>query len=135
MVNGARVSKNQRILCEMLGGELNGAKVGRFTIDVAKHVGNLKIAVEYDTWFCHSATLERDRRKDQALLNDGWRIVRVRTEKLLPTPAQLDEAIAALISGAKYVDIELPDWGIGPRAPWTQDESDDPFFGAVTVAP
>ena len=107
----------------------------RFTIDVAKHVGNVKIAIEYDTWFYHSANLERDRRKDQALLNDGWRIVRVRTENLLPTPGQLDEAIAALIGGEKYVDIELADWGIGPRASWTQDESDDPLFGAVAVAP
>ncbi|HLN29246.1 MAG TPA: zinc-ribbon domain-containing protein [Gemmataceae bacterium] len=135
MVNGARVSKNQRILCEMLGGELNGAKVGRFTIDVTKQIGDLKIAVEYDTWFYHSVNLERDRRKNQALLNDGWSIVRVRTENLLPTATQLDEAIAALVQGEKYVDIELADWGVGPRAPWTQDESDDPLFGGVAVAP
>jgi hypothetical protein len=49
----------------------------------------------------------------------------------LPTPTQLDEAIAALVRGEKYVDIELADWGIGPRAPWTQDEIDDPLFGAA----
>jgi very-short-patch-repair endonuclease len=132
MVNGAKVSKNQRLLCEMLGGELNGAKVGRFTIDVVKQVGNLKIAIEYDTWFFHSVNLERDRRKDQVLLKDGWRIVRVRTENLLPTLAQLDEAIAALVAGEKYVDIELADWGIGPRAPWAlDDEIDEPPFGLI----
>jgi hypothetical protein len=91
--------------------------------------GNLEIAVEYDTWFYHSANLERDRRKDKALLNDGWCIVRVRTENLLPTATQLTEAIAALVAGEKYVDIELADWGVGPRAPWTQDdEIDDPPF-------
>jgi hypothetical protein len=131
MVNGARVSKNQRLLCEMVGGELNGAKVGRFTIDVTRQVGNLKIAFEFDTWFYHSANLERDRRKDQALLNDGWCIVRVRTENLLPTPTQLDEATASLVWGEKYVDIELADRGVGPRAPWTQDEIGDPPLGAV----
>ena len=48
MVNGAMVSKNQRLLCEMVGGELNGAKVGRFTIDVTKRIGAMKIAFEYD---------------------------------------------------------------------------------------
>ena len=102
----------------MLGGELNGAKIGRFTIDVTIERENVKIAVEYDTWYFHSANLERDRRKDQALLEEGWSIVRIRTENLLPTQAQLDEAIAALVGGDKCFDIYLPDWGIGPRAPW-----------------
>jgi hypothetical protein len=132
MVNGARVSKNQRLLCEMVGGDLNGAKVGRFTIDVTKQVAGIRIAFEYDTWFYHSANLERDRRKDQALLNDGWRIVRIRTERLLPTQTQLDEAVAALLAGELYVDIELADWGIGPRAPWALEcENDGLFFEAV----
>ena len=125
MVNGAMVSKNQRLLCEMVAGELNGAKVGRFTIDVTKRIGNIKIAFEYDTWYFHSANLVRDRRKNQALLNDGWRIVRVLTEKLLPTQTQLDEAIALLLGGEMCVDIELVDWGIGPRAPWTKVLTED----------
>jgi hypothetical protein len=49
MVNGARVSKAQRRLCEMLDGKLN-LPCGRYLIDVATCVDNVNIAAEYDSW-------------------------------------------------------------------------------------
>jgi very-short-patch-repair endonuclease len=127
MVNGAMVSKNQRLLCEMVGGELNGERVGRFTIDIVLRKEGVKIAIEYDIWFYHSAYNERDRRKDEALLHDDWRILRVRTADSLPTQLQLNEAIARLMEGELYSDIVLDDWGVGPTAPWLgRNENDAP---------
>src|SRR5207245_8914723 len=82
IVNGAFVSRNQRLLCEMIGGELNGARVGRYTIDVTKQVEGVRFAIEYDSWFYHGDSGEHDIRKDQALLADGWNVLRVRSNKL-----------------------------------------------------
>ena len=47
MVNGVRVSKPQRQLNEMLGGELN-LPCGGYLIDVAVCLNGVNIAVEYD---------------------------------------------------------------------------------------
>jgi hypothetical protein len=126
MVNGARVSKNQRLLCDMIGGELNGERVGRFVIDVTKYVEETKIAVEYDTWFIHGPSNQNDLRKDQALLAAGWRVLRIRTNKKLPSPSQLEDALQRLVDGELWVDIEMDDWGFGRLAPWLDDnpESD-----------
>jgi len=117
-VNGAFVSKNQRLLCEIVKGELNGARVGRYIIDVAKFIDGVKIAIEYDSWFYHGNQCERDERKDQALLSDGWHVLRIRSNKLLPRKEQVEAALARLIQGERWIDIELSDWGTGPKAPW-----------------
>ena len=118
MVNGAMVSRNQRLLCDMVAGELNGARIGRFVIDVTKRIGDIKIAVEYDTWFIHGPSNSRDLRKDWAMLAQGWRVLRIRTNSQLPSQAQLAEAINRLVGGELWIDIELDDWGIGRVAPW-----------------
>jgi len=121
MVNGALVSKNQRVLCEMIGGELNGARLGRYVIDVTVKIGDIKVAVEYDTWFYHGPENRRDFSKDQALLADGWRILRVRTNNQVPTKTELDDALRRLVDGELWLDIVLDDWGVGPCAPWLFD--------------
>ena len=73
LVNGSRVSIAQRRICGMVGGELN-APFRRYRIDIAKTVGDVKIAIEYDSWFFHGRNREHDRTKDQGLLAYGWRI-------------------------------------------------------------
>jgi very-short-patch-repair endonuclease len=106
----------------MVGGELNGARLGRYVVDVAITFGEIKIAIEYDTWFYHGPSNRRDSSKDRALLADGWRILRVRTNNQLPTKSQLDEAIRRLMEGELWSDIVLDDWGVGPVAPWLLDD-------------
>ena len=117
MVNGVQVSKCQRRICEMVGGELN-APAGRRRIDIAKIVGDVKIAIKYDSWFFHGGKQAEDLAKDQEFLAKGWRILRIRSNKLVPTKAQLDHAIQQLLVGDKWLDIELADWGKGRIAPF-----------------
>ena len=50
LVNGAKVSKVQRQLCEQLGGELNRPE-GRLNIDIGLEIEGQKIAIEYDGWY------------------------------------------------------------------------------------
>ncbi len=118
IVNGKRVSKNQRKLCEMIGGKLNGARVGRYTIDVATEVRGIRIAVEYDSWYCHAFSAEKDALRDQALLTDGWRVLRIRSNGLLPSKERVEDAISQLLAGELWLDIVLKDWGTGSIAPW-----------------
>lgn len=115
MVNGVSVSKAQRMLCEMIEGELN-VRVGRYTIDIVKRMGKVNIAIEYDSWFFHGDGEAHDRMKDQALLNADWRMLRIRSNKLIPSKGQIDDALDRLVAGELWLDIVLEDWGKGPVA-------------------
>ena len=110
MVNGARVSKPQRLLCEMLGGELN-FPCGNYLIDVAICVDNVNIAAEYDSWYWHSGRKRYDEERDSTMIAANWRILRIRSNGLLPTQQQLDDAIGHLLAGNLRVEIVLDDWG------------------------
>jgi len=92
LVNGAPVSKNQRQLCEMLGGELN-YPCGRYRIDVALRLENIAIAIEYDSWYWHGNKLNYDSRRDDDLISTGWSVIRVKSRRLLPSKAQIEKAI------------------------------------------
>jgi very-short-patch-repair endonuclease len=113
-VNGMPVSGVQRRLAELLGGELNH-RLGRCCIDVALERGGVRIAVEYDGWYFHGhpRVQARDAARDEALIALGWRVLRIRSAYVLPSPSQLDAAIGWLLAGARRVVITTPEWGVG----------------------
>lgn len=111
-VNGIMVSKQQRALHEIVGGELN-YKVGRFAIDVAVFLPEANIACEYDCYYWHSTTKERDRKKAQLLIEQGWKVLSVKSKNKLPSVEQIRHAIATLLTGTDYHEIVLDDWGEG----------------------
>ncbi len=108
-VNGVRASKVQLQLCAMLDGTAN-YKVGRLSIDVA--LVEKMIAVEYDCNYWHNRTdaLRRDARKNQRLIDSGWKVLRVKAQSMLPTREQLDDALMSLMNGCTYQEIVLEDW-------------------------
>jgi len=118
VVNGARVSKLQRQLCEMLDGRLN-LPCGRYLIDVAICVSGVNIAVEYDSWYWHSDRGEYDSQRDRALLAMHWRVLHIKSNALLPMRQQLDEAIHRLLGGEPRVEVILDDWGVEPHCQLT----------------
>ena len=111
-VNGTMVSKQQRALHGIVGGVLN-YKVGRFAIDVAVFMPEAKIACEYDCYYWHSTTAERDRKKAQLLIDRGWKVFSIKSKNSLPSAEQIHAAIAALLAGQDYYEIVLDDWGTG----------------------
>ena len=113
MIHGARVSQVQRELCEMLGGELN-EPFGRYNVDVALHIEGSAIAVEYDSWYWHAGREENDAQRDKEMIEAGWHMLRVKSNTLLPTREQLDNAIARLLAGEDQIEVVLDDWGRGP---------------------
>lgn len=148
IVNGYRVSILQREIYKMIGGELNrpfgkkNRQGRRKTIDVA--LSNKMIAVEYDCWFWHGSKQDYDAQRDKLLLAAGWKVLHIRSNNLLPSQVQLDEAIARLENGETMVEIILPDWGKGNtfadvRArekvdPWTLGPVPISFDGGMTVS-
>ncbi|HEX7446184.1 MAG TPA: DUF559 domain-containing protein [Pirellulales bacterium] len=90
---------------------MNGAKLGRYTIDIVKVVDTTRIAIEYDCWYWHRFFGNRDAAKDKALIAAGWRVLRVRSNKMLPDEQSLAAAFARIVSGEPWVDIVLSDWG------------------------
>lgn len=108
-VNGMFVSKPQIAIHKILGGKLN-QRVKRYAIDVGLFVDGVNIAIEYDCWYWHSKISAHDKRREQYLLSQGWRIVRIKAGNLIPTLAQLQEAIEYLMIGNVYTEIVLPDW-------------------------
>lgn len=115
MVNGRQVSKVQRALCDMVGGELN-YKIGRCTADVVVFVGDAKIAIEYDCDYWHAKTLAHDRRRAQYMIRRGWKVISVKSSAKLPSLEQLHDAFRALVSGELYCEVVLDDWCKRERA-------------------
>lgn len=110
--NGKPSSKPQRAIFDMIGGILNH-KVGRYTLDVALQLPTANIAIEYDAWYWHGNKLERDARKTKNLISLGWRVLRIKTNDMLPTLEKIQDCIYLLLDGSSYQEIVLPDWGKG----------------------
>jgi len=109
MVNGVKVSKPQRAISEMLGGALN-IPVGKYSLDIAISRNDIAIGIEYDGWYWHKDQLDTDRERIQSIMDDGWRIVHVKSDAMTPTAEQLEAAIARIIGGEVYVEVILDDW-------------------------
>jgi very-short-patch-repair endonuclease len=97
----------------MLGGELN-KPFGSYNVDVALRVEGVSIAVEYDSWYWHAEREENDAQRDAEMIAAGWRVLRVKSNELLPTREQSDAALEQLLTGDSKVEIVLEDWGVGP---------------------
>lgn len=104
-VNGQPVSKPQLALHQLIGGELN-YRVGRYAIDIA--FPDTMVAIEYDGWYWHNE--QHDQKRDAKLKEQGWRILRIKSESMLPTLIQINEAIQFLLQGNNTAIITLPDW-------------------------
>jgi len=109
-VNGTIVSKNQRAIHDMLGGELN-CPFGRYKVDVALEIDEERIAIEYDSYYWHKKKQGKDAQRDRRFIDAGWRVLRIKSDKLLPEFEEMGMAIATLLNGHTYIEIVLEDWG------------------------
>lgn len=112
-VNGRLVSRIQRRLCRRLRGQLN-KRVGNYAIDVALEIDGVQIAVEYDSWYYHGGQEILDQVRDHALMETGWRVLRIRSPGPLPPKRDLDAALQRILGGEQRVILTLPGWGEGP---------------------
>ena len=113
IINGCLVSKPQRQLAAMFNLELN-KRVGPYVIDMFWELPVAKIAIEYDPWYWHAHRQDHDLKKDKYLIDNDWLVIRVKTNKKMPTADDMVDAITMLLRGESRVEIILDDWGKGP---------------------
>lgn len=109
MVNGVPTSQPQRDLAALLDGELNYPH-GNYFIDVALYLDGVSIAIEYNGWYYHQHRQQEDAQRAADLIADGWHVLYIQSNTMLPTEDQLNAALIELTQGATYVEIVLPDW-------------------------
>jgi very-short-patch-repair endonuclease len=109
-INGVQVSKPQRTLNTLLHGSLNYPE-NRYRIDVAIMRNSQKIAVEYDCYYWHKGKEDYDAKRDKYLIFRGWKIIHIKSGKLLPTRKQLKQSINKLLETSNNViNLYLEDW-------------------------
>jgi very-short-patch-repair endonuclease len=111
IINGALVSKPQRKLNDMLLGDLN-YKENKYIIDIAIIRNSQKIAVEYDAQYWHKGREQADYKRDKYLISKGWKILHIKSGKLLPTRKQIKKAINQLLTCKNIINVCLDDWVI-----------------------
>ena len=114
--NSISTSKQQKQLYEMLSNLYEDKEVqinypyGRCSLDIALFIDDKNIDIEYDGWYWHQ-DLQHDRRRDEFLKSNGWKIIRVKGSHKIPTENQIQEAINQIIvNGYSYTEIVLEDW-------------------------
>lgn len=78
-------------------------------LDIVLIKDDLKIDVEYDGSYWHKDG-QKDRKRDEFVKSQGFKILRIRSGHLLPTIEELNSAIAKLKNGYSFTQIILKDW-------------------------
>jgi very-short-patch-repair endonuclease len=87
--------------------------VSTCSLDIALFVNGFKVNIEYDCYFWHSDKQQRDRRRDEFLKSQGWKIFRIKSSKKVPSIDSILSPINKLINlDYTYVQLVLDDWGI-----------------------
>lgn len=99
--------KLYQMLIEMYGAcELN-VSCGRCALDCVIQVNGIKIDIEYDGAYWHQ-NKQKDRRRDEYVKSQGYKVLRIISDRILPTQKQLAEKIDFLISTEyKFTYINL----------------------------
>lgn len=82
-------------------------------LDIEVRVDNVLIDVEYDGWYWHRDKENEDRRRNYAVISDGYKVLRIKAARDIPTNEELFDAINFLIcSRHHFKEIKLSDWDI-----------------------
>jgi len=110
-----RGSKQQNKIFEMISVfyEKNVVKKNffyeRLSLDIFLEIDNVKIDVEYDSCYWHNPI--SDRRRDEFLKKNGFKILRIKSRKKIPEMDMIIQKINYLLTtDKKYSYIILDDW-------------------------
>lgn len=104
-------SKAERAMCELLKvmfGEDNcfsNYPEGVLSLDCLVLVDGIKIDFEYDGYYWHKDRVQHDSARNAVLMNNGYRIVRIRADNqdTMPTQAQIQEAVDYLVKDNHHI--------------------------------
>lgn len=82
----------------------------KYSLDIELCIDNLKIDIEYDGWYWHRDA-ERDQKRNIFLIENGYKVLRIKSGAKSPTENQLLDGISFLRNSNKnYFEIILSDW-------------------------
>lgn len=84
-----------------------------YSLDCVLEIEDVKIDVEYDGWYWHTINnmKEKDRIRDQIVINNGYKILRIKGGRILPEKEELFKSIEELKNtNLFYKEIFLPEW-------------------------
>lgn len=105
-------SSQQVAIYEMLNqlygnGELN-YPCGRCLLDCMVEVDGIKIDVEYDGIFWHQGKEDYDRRRNYFVINQGYKVLRIKGKHKVPDQAILQSSIDTLVhEDLKFLEIQI----------------------------
>lgn len=90
----------------------DGYSVDRINLDCLVSVGGAQIDFEYDGQYWHKDRDEQDMRRNFFLIRRGYKVVRIKANKLdtLPTEKQIIDAVDYLVKGnhsLTYIDMNI----------------------------
>jgi very-short-patch-repair endonuclease len=108
-------SSQQIIIYNLIKNKYNNNQVennfyySSLCLDIFLLINNIKIDIEYDSWYWHNPI--SDRRRDEFLKSDGFKILRIKSSHKIPESKELFEKIEEMVdSEHKYFTIILDDW-------------------------
>jgi hypothetical protein len=82
-----------------------------FNLDVAILQQDKLIDIEYDGWHWHK-NIQPDIKRNHVLMDKGWYIIRILSDKLIPDIDQIKSALNNIFNSNKKLQlITLSDWG------------------------
>jgi very-short-patch-repair endonuclease len=105
-----KISKQQLCIHKLIGGKLNFL-IGNVYVDIC--FPRNKIIVEYDGAYWHNNKIiqNKDRKRDEFLKSLGYRILRIKSNRLIPDKNELIYNLKLLKNGMhRYREIILKDW-------------------------
>ena len=76
-------------------------------LDCVISINGIKIDVEYDGSYWHR-DVQKDRRRDEYVKSQGYKVLRIKSRRSIPTQMQIKEKIDYLVKGNhSYTELEL----------------------------
>ena len=98
----------QTIKQKYVNAELN-YPLSRCSLDIFVCVNNVNIDIEYDCWYWHNK--QKDIKRDKFIQKNGFKVLRIRSGRLIPDEQELFEAIDYLANTEHHFkEIILSDW-------------------------
>lgn len=112
--NNIPISSQEIKVCEMLKSLYGNDNcfpsyvLKNVVMDCMVIIKNIKVDIEYDGWYWHKNRQKEDRRRDEFIKSQGYKILRIKAKREIPSYEQILESINKLIeTNHNYNEIIL----------------------------
>lgn len=70
-----------------------------------------KLVIEYDEWYWHKNSTQKDNKKTERLIKLGWSVLRIRARRNMPRKDQVLKIAKEISNKNQYKELILDGWG------------------------